>query len=374
MAMLENFNEDKRKNSIAQFSAFHTGWSIFPPIFILLFIFSCDTSVKTMRESSGGLNEIVIVCKNELWSDQLGHGVVKVMQENFHGLPQAEPTFSLSQVSPDKFGYLLQSSRSLLILEQSSENTISFQRDVIAQPQYMIVIKGTDKKNILSLLKEHKDSIFQTFENGTINYVKTNLKKRATKDANLQNQNIDILIPNDYRKVEDTNDFLWFRKGTTQGQMNVMIYITPIKNDLDYSSFNLIKHRDSILKIHVYGGAPGSYMQTEMRFPPNIQLQTWHDNELVYEMRGLWRMNGEFRGGPFLSYSWIDEKGNRIVTAEGFAYAPNMSKRNLMLKLEAILRSLKVGYTPSSMKIGELSHRIFSFIFVKIFKHSSATV
>ena len=32
------------------------------------------------------------------------------------------------------------------------------------------------------------------------------------------------------------------------------------------------------------------------------------------------------------------------------------------------------NYTPSSMKIGELSHRIFSFIFVKIFKHSSATV
>ena len=26
--MLENFNEDKRKNSIAQFSDFHTGWSI----------------------------------------------------------------------------------------------------------------------------------------------------------------------------------------------------------------------------------------------------------------------------------------------------------------------------------------------------------
>ena len=28
MAMLENFNKDKRKNSIAQFSDFHTGWSI----------------------------------------------------------------------------------------------------------------------------------------------------------------------------------------------------------------------------------------------------------------------------------------------------------------------------------------------------------
>ena len=28
MAMLENFNEDKRKNSMTQFSDFHTGWSI----------------------------------------------------------------------------------------------------------------------------------------------------------------------------------------------------------------------------------------------------------------------------------------------------------------------------------------------------------
>ena len=26
--MLENFNEDRRKNSMTQFSDFHTGWSI----------------------------------------------------------------------------------------------------------------------------------------------------------------------------------------------------------------------------------------------------------------------------------------------------------------------------------------------------------
>ena len=26
--MLENFNEDKRKNSMTQFSDFHTGWGI----------------------------------------------------------------------------------------------------------------------------------------------------------------------------------------------------------------------------------------------------------------------------------------------------------------------------------------------------------
>ena len=60
MAMLENFNEDKRKNSMTQFSDFHTGWSIiliitcsliiiisssgiiFPIIFMILFGISPD--------------------------------------------------------------------------------------------------------------------------------------------------------------------------------------------------------------------------------------------------------------------------------------------------------------------------------------------
>ena len=46
--------------------------------------------------------------------------------------------------------------------------------------------------------------------------------------------------------------------------------------------------------------------------------------------------------------------------------------QNLKKRVESIHKSR--NYTPSSMKIGELSHRIFSFIFVKIFKHSSATV
>ena len=36
--MLENFNEDKRKNSMTQFSDFHTGWSI-DPYFLMLRVF-----------------------------------------------------------------------------------------------------------------------------------------------------------------------------------------------------------------------------------------------------------------------------------------------------------------------------------------------
>ena len=313
-------------------------------IFIIIpFIFSCNRSSKTLRESSGGFNEVVIVCRDELWSDPLSSGILRIMQEDFHGLPQAEPIFSLIHIPPNKLGHLLQSSRLLLVLEQSNEDKISFHENVMARPQYMIAIKGKNKKNILSILKRHKDSIFQTFQDGTINYIRDNVKTRSTiKYTELQDQNIDISIPDHYLKVENTKDFLWFRKGTTQGQLNIIIYVTRIKNDLDYSSFNLIKHRDSILKINVFGGVPGSYMQTEMRIPPSINLQKCCDDQLIYKMRGLWRMNGEFRGGPFLSYSWIDEQNSRLVTAEGFAYAPNMKKRNLMLELEGILRTLKV--------------------------------
>ena len=39
--MLENFNEDKRKNSMAQFSDFHTGWSIICKFFAIFTKYNC---------------------------------------------------------------------------------------------------------------------------------------------------------------------------------------------------------------------------------------------------------------------------------------------------------------------------------------------
>ena len=60
------------------------------------------------------------------------------------------------------------------------------------------------------------------------------------------------------------------------------------------------------------------------------------------ELRGLWRTENAFMGGPFLSYTVLDEKRNRVVTAEGFVFAPSLDKRNYVRELEAIIQSVEI--------------------------------
>jgi hypothetical protein len=47
-------------------------------------------------------------------------------------------------------------------------------------------------------------------------------------------------------------------------------------------------------------------------------------------------------GGPFISFSILDEKRKRIVTVDGFLYAPTDDKRDLLRQIEAILLSTKI--------------------------------
>jgi hypothetical protein len=49
-------------------------------------------------------------------------------------------------------------------------------------------------------------------------------------------------------------------------------------------------------------------------------------------------VNG-FMGGPFITIMTYDEKNRRAVMLDGFVYAPNDNKRELLRQVEALLYS-----------------------------------
>ncbi len=57
-------------------------------------------------------------------------------------------------------------------------------------------------------------------------------------------------------------------------------------------------------------------------------------------MRGLWELHGDFMGGPFVSYTVVDERHNRVVTLDGFVYNPGHDKRDLLRQIESLLYTL----------------------------------
>ena len=61
----------------------------------------------------------------------------------------------------------------------------------------------------------------------------------------------------------------------------------------------------------------------------------------MLETRGTWEVKGDFMGGPFLNYLIEDKLNERVLLVEGFVFAPSKRKRDNIIEIEAIVKSLK---------------------------------
>ena len=64
--------------------------------------------------------------------------------------------------------------------------------------------------------------------------------------------------------------------------------------------------------------------------------------DFAVETRGMWNVVGDFMAGPFLAYTVVDEVHGRLITVEGYIYAPGKNKRDYLRQLEAILYTFEL--------------------------------
>ena len=77
-----------------------------------------------------------------------------------------------------------------------------------------------------------------------------------------------------------------------------------------------------------------------MRYVPSYE-EVVFNGKFASELRGLWRIENGYMGGPFYSLTTLDERSGELVTVEGYTYAPYFDKREYMREAESIVRSLQ---------------------------------
>jgi hypothetical protein len=106
----------------------------------------------------------------------------------------------------------------------------------------------------------------------------------------------------------------------------------------------MIAVRNNVTMEYVSGPSKGSYMKVaDEYFEPVVRQVTDFPVEYAMEMRGLWDVENDFMGGPFISYTFVDEYTNKVFTLDGYVYYPNEEKKNYVRELEAIFHSLRLG-------------------------------
>ncbi|QCX40229.1 DUF4837 family protein [Aureibaculum algae] len=310
-----------------------------------VFFISCNSknTKLTLKESYSRINFLTIVIENNLWKGQVGDSLRDIIAAPVLGLPQEETQFSVNQVSPAAFSNLFETNRNILFVGVSEKEGYFLKKDVYAAPQLTMTIFGKDENSLNALIQAHKKDIISVFKESDLkNYQKENIKNsyEIKEIKTLNKLGVSIKIPRNFAIVDDTGDFLWLRQDITKGSLNIIAYELPLL-EKDSIANNIVKARDTIGKNHIPGPADGSYMVTEAAYTP-FTKEVVIDDKPAFETRGTWDVKGDFMAGPFLNYTVLDKKNNRLLVVEGFTYAPSINKRDFMFELEAIIKTLKI--------------------------------
>jgi len=313
-------------------------------------LISCMDNTVVLPRSVGAFNKVTVVAKGSLWAGDVGDQIRNSFGELMVGLPQPEKTLSVGHVAPNGFTSMMRSNRNVLVIELSDKTSYVKTTNKYANPQTLIYLSAKDKMGLLSSLKEHMSEIIQTFKESDIKVLQRSFYNKRVNDSmykTLKKLSISLTIPEEFKTVDDTGDFLWLRQHLKSGiargagNNNILVYSMPL-NDQTMSSNNIISMRDQIGEKYIPGSKQGMYMITEAAYTPRTTKIEILGND-AFETRGKWEVKNDFMAGPFLNYAIIDKKNNRLLVVEGFTYAPSVNKREFLFELEAIAKSLKIN-------------------------------
>lgn len=321
---------------------------------ILLFafitgLFSCSDDSTVMRKNiTGKAGEMVVVISEQSWDGKPGELLRQTLSQPHLALPQDEPIFDLVDVPHAAFKSIFKSTRNIIQTSISSnvdKEEVKFTDDVWAYPQATVQITAKTPERFVELFNENKEKIISYFlaaekERLMMNYRK--IYEKGVYNVLDRDFGVTMKVSPGFQLAKEAEDFVWYRYDTPEIQQGIMFYSYPYVSDSAFTADYQIRVRDSILKAHVPGPTDGSYMTTQKLIEPITNVFK-HNGNYASEMRGLWRVQNDFMGGPYISIAELDVDNQRVLVAFGYVYAPSKDKRNYLRQVEAMIYSLKLN-------------------------------
>ncbi len=355
-------------------------------LFLLIASFGCSKQSREkmnkdlLPKARGEADEIILVVDSTQWADTLGLGVElhKTFLNPMLGLPQDEALFNVSKVSPQRFNSVLKTAKNIVFvttldsktrdskviqryftnqsLNQIKRDTsifMSTQRDLFAKGQTVMFLFSSSKEQLAKKINYNRSQIREYFEASAKNVIKEKLFKSTKKQLSKQikeNHSISFIIPYGWEKARDLKNFVWLRKMDAETEQSIFIYYEPYTNQTIFNHIGTF--RDRITQKNLYDGENPEVHIARQKIIPVFTERVNFNGHFCVEARGLWKISDNSRGGPYVSYTIVDEKENIIYYIEGYVDSPGTRKKHLIRELEAILSTFKTKSDLSSQKKG----------------------
>ena len=302
--------------------------------------------------------EMLVVMDDEQWERPLGRAVFNVLDSDVPGLPQSERSFRISRVAPSAFNSntfrIMRNIIKVDIQNIYSQPKFKFARNVYSHPQMIMTLQAPDEASLAEYINANQQSIIDFFTKAEMNREIENLREKHNPEVSRLAQEIldvDVWVPWEVNRFKKGKDFFWASTNVGKKDMSIVLYSYPYTDKNTFTLEYFLQKRDSVMKANIPGGPEGSYMTTNHNYV-YVEDATVR-GKYAQVARGLWRVQGDRMGGPFVSHSRVDEANGRIVVAEAFIYAPESLKRDLIRRMEAALYTVQL---PSEQEVNNLSY------------------
>ncbi len=313
---------------------------------------SCDSenpgSEGMLPSSNGAALEVLVVAEDGLWNSEAGFKLRSVLQAPVQGMPQAEPLLKVVQIDPSELQSLMRRSRNMVFLKDDGAAEFQGIRDRWASPQNVWLFQAPSRDSLEELVQTYAHQMAsEAIASERLHLMKRLKAKPAAQSQWMREKGLEFNLIPGFKLTTDKPDASVFWNRKTRSDQCIIMYSRPLEDDSLASGQGWIEARNDIARRYVPGQLEGSHMITETEPAPAF-LPINFNGMFGYEIRGLWKVKGDFMGGPFLSYSLYDEEAKRIVVVEGFCFAPEIEKRALMFELESILHTVKLSKAASN--------------------------
>lgn len=305
----------------------------------VMLLTACGNGDRLKPRSSGKPYGVVVV-----GNDHRARGMVaRMLDIPLAGLPQTENAFDVTIAADDANPQSLQYARAIVTVETDetrySSVHIRYEKDAYAEPQLIIHLETPSADALASNYKNIGKSLrtlLDRFETNTaLRHLRSSHSPAKEKEVE-KAVGCRILVPSDLVKSKSGQQFIWLSDDGSTAMRNICVYSAK---GTDTSADRLTALRDSVMRRNIKGETDSMYMSTELRVIPVVRTIR-EAGRLTVEMRGMWQMEGDAMGGPFVSHTIVDSLGGRTITAEAFIYAPGEKKRDIIKRMEAALYTL----------------------------------
>jgi hypothetical protein len=347
-------------------------------IISVFYFVSCEIS----NQPAQGLEDEIYVMADSTEYSELSASLDSTFEKIIY-TPQPEKLFTLIRISPNQLERYKHKKNILIVAPLNSESItsrfihssvdsaaidkIKQQQDFIirknnlwARNQLVMILTAPTIGELEYKILNNKDNLLYTFQKASDKRLEQSLYNSRYEQEPLEGKLLKeygwlIYVQADFKLAIDApkDNFVWLRR-SPGSDMERWIFIHWIDNAspayLNEDSVRAIRNR--MTEKYYRTTDDSAYVIIASDYYTSSAVN-FHGRYAIFT-QGLWELNIKGMGGPFINYTFFDEKTNRLYMLDGSIYAPKYYKRNLIQQMDVLLQSFMTESQVSKEKKEEL--------------------